>query len=117
MIQNGADPSFKDYNGFSVLHSAAQGGNTSIISKLLSLGLDVDSRDNGGVTLLMTAAVNDKQNAFEILIQNSADPSFKDNNGFSVLHSAAQGGNTCIINKLLQLGLWTLLLRFYKLIF
>ena len=117
LIQNGADPSLKANDGFSVLHCAAQGGNTSIIIKLLSLGLDVDSRNNDGDTPLMRAALNDKQNAFEILIQNGADPSVKDNNGFSVLHSAAQGGNTCIINKLLQLGLWTLLLRFYKLIF
>ena len=63
LIQNGADPSFKDNDGFSLLHCAAEGGNTSIIIKLLSLGLDVDSRNNGGVTPLMTAALNDKQNA------------------------------------------------------
>ena len=92
MIQNGADPSFKDNDGFSLLHWAAQDGNTSLIIKLLSLGLDVDSTNNGGFTPLMTAVLNDKQNAFDILIQNGADPSFKDNNGFSVLHCAAEGG-------------------------
>ena len=106
LIQNGADPSFKSNTGFSVLHCAAQGGNTSIIIKLLSLGLDVDSRKNDGVTpLMMTAFLKDKQNAFDILIQNGADPSLKDNNGFNLLHCAAQGGNTSIMNKLLSLGL------------
>ena len=104
LIQNGADPSLEDIDESSLIHSAAEGGNTSIIIKLLSLGLDVDSRNNDGVTPLMTAAINDKQNAFDILIQNGADPSFKHNNGFSVLHCAAQGGNTSIINKLLSLG-------------
>ena len=57
LIQNGADPSLKDNDGSSLIHSAAEGGNTSIIIKLLSLGLDVDSRNNDGVTPLMTAAI------------------------------------------------------------
>ena len=62
LIQNGADPSLKDNDGSSLIHSAAEGGNTSIIIKLLSPGLDVDSRNNDGVTPLMTAAIGDKQN-------------------------------------------------------
>ena len=49
LIQSGADPSLKDNKEFSLLHCAAEGGNTSIINKLLSLGLDVDSRNNDGV--------------------------------------------------------------------
>ena len=105
LIQNGVDPSLKDNDGSSLIHSAAEGGNTSIIIKLLSLGLDVDSRNNGGLTPLMIVALKDKQNAFHILIQNGADPSFQDNNGFSVLYFPAQGGNTSIKNKLLSLGL------------
>ena len=100
LIQNGADPSLKTKTGSSLLHFAAQGGNTSIISKLLSLGLDVASRSNYGVTPLMTAANFDKQNAFQMLIQNGADPSLKIKNGSSLLHIAAQGGNTSIIEKL-----------------
>ena len=56
VIQSGADPSLKDNKEFSMLHSAAQGGNTPIINKLLSLGVDIDSRDDIGVTPLMTAA-------------------------------------------------------------
>ena len=105
LIQNCADPSLEDIDESSLIHSAAEGGNTSIIIKLLSPGLDVDSRNNDGLTPLMTAAISDKQNAFDVLIQNGADPSFKDNNGFSVLHCAAQGRNTSIVNKLLSLGL------------
>ena len=82
LIQNGADPSLKHNNGFSLLDFAEQGGNTSIINKLLSLGLDVDSRNNAGATPLMVAAYCDKQNAFKMLIQNGADPSLKDKGGF-----------------------------------
>ena len=105
LIQNGADPYLEDNDGSSLIHSAAEGGNTSIIIKLLSLGLDVDSRNDGGLTPLVSAALKDKQNAFDILIQNGAYPSFQDNKGFSMLYCAAQGRSTSIINKLLSLGL------------
>ena len=49
MIQSGADPSLKDNKEFSVLHPAAEGGNTSIINELFLPGLNVDSRDNDSV--------------------------------------------------------------------
>ena len=91
--------------GFSLLHCAAKGENTTIINKLLSLGLHIDSRNNTGVTPLMTAAFCDKQSAFQMLIQNGADPHLKDSDGYSLLHYAAQGGTTFIMNKLLSLGL------------
>ena len=55
LIQNGADPSLKSNDGFSVLQCAAQGGNTSIINKLLSLGLDIKLRDVYGVSPLTRA--------------------------------------------------------------
>ena len=107
MIQSGADPSLEDNKEFSGLHSAAESGNTSIINKLLSLGLVVDSRDDIGVTSLMTVAIGENESAFETyaLIQNGADPSLKDNKEFSVLHSAAEGGKASIINELFLPGL------------
>ena len=106
LIQNSADPFLKDNKDqFSVLHSAAEGGNTSVINKLLSLGLVVDSRDDIGVTSLMTVAIGDKESVFETLIQNGADPSLKDTKEFSVFHSAAEGGKASIINELFLPGL------------
>ena len=106
LIQNGADPFLKDNDGSSLLHHAANGGNTSIIDKLLSLGLDVDSRSSySSSTPLMYAAEWPQQRAFQMLIQNGADPFLKDKDGSSLLHCAAQGGNISIINELLSLGL------------
>ena len=55
LIQNGADPSLKSKDGSSLLHFAAQGGNTSIMNKLISLGLDIDSKDLGGKTPVIMA--------------------------------------------------------------
>ncbi|CAH3014266.1 unnamed protein product [Porites evermanni] len=106
LLQNDGDPSLKANDGFSLVHCALKGGNTSIINELLSRGLEADSRSNDYSTPLMAAAIGDKQNIFQMLIQKGADPSLKANNKeFSMLHSAAQGGNTPIINKLLSLGL------------
>ena len=105
LIQNGADPSLKDYCEENLLHFAARGGDITIINKLLSLGLDINSRSLPGETPLMHAAADGKQSAFETLIQNGADPFLKDNDGSNLLHHAANGGNTSIIDKLLSLGL------------
>ena len=106
LIENGADPSLKADKELSLLHCAVQGGNTSIINKLSSLGLDIDSRSGGfNRTPLMGAAADGKQSDFEMLIQNGADPSLKDVFHNSPLHFAAQGGDVTIINKLLSLGL------------
>ena len=55
LIQKGANASLKDNKGSSLLHRAATGGNTSIINKLLSLGLEIDTRSNDGFTPLMAA--------------------------------------------------------------
>lgn len=105
LIQNGADLTLKDNNGCSLLHKATQGGNTSIVNELLSLGLERDSRNTYGVTPLMAAVCCGKQSTFELLLKHWADASLKDNLGNCLLHWAAQGGDTSIINKMLQLGL------------
>ena len=54
--QNSADPSLKVNHGFSLLHCAVKGGNTSIINEPLSRDLDADSRSNDDFTPLMTVA-------------------------------------------------------------
>ena len=43
LLQNGADPSLKANDRFSLLHCAVKGGNTSIINELLSRDLEADS--------------------------------------------------------------------------
>ena len=72
LIQNGADPSFKDNDGFSVLHCAAQGGNTSIIIKVLSLGLDINLKDVYGVTPLTRAIEKNNFDAVKFLTSKGA---------------------------------------------
>ena len=75
LIQNGADPSLKNNGGFSLLHFAAQGGNTSIINKLLSLGLDVDLKDLYGKTPLIIAIEKNNSDAVKVLLSKSVQKS------------------------------------------
>ena len=75
LIQNGADPSLKDNGGFSLLHFAAQGGNTSIINKLLSLGLDVDLKDLYRKTPLIIAIEKNNSDAVKVLLSKSVQKS------------------------------------------
>ena len=75
LIQNGADPSLNDNGGFSLLHSAAQGGNTSIINKLLSLGLDVDLKDLYGKTPLIIAIEKNNSDAVKFLLSKGVQKS------------------------------------------
>ena len=91
LLQNDGDPSLKANDGFSLVHCALNGGNTSIINELLSRGLEADSRSNDYSTPLMAAAIGDKQNIFHMLIQRGADPSLKASGEFSLLHCAAEG--------------------------
>lgn len=79
LIQKGANASLKDNKGSSLLHRAATGGNTSIINKLLSLGLEIDTRSDNGFTPLMAAALAGKQSAFKMLLRHGANVSLKDN--------------------------------------
>ena len=72
LLQNGADPFLKTNNGSSLLHKAAQGGNTSIINVLLSLGLDIDLEDVYGKTPLIRAKEKSNSDTVKFLISKGA---------------------------------------------
>ena len=72
LIQNGADPSLEDNDGSSLIHSAAEGRSTSIINKLLSLGLDIKLKDVYGVTPLTRAIEKTNFDAVKFLISKGA---------------------------------------------
>ena len=72
-------------------------------NSLFQFSLTIDD----GFTPLMAAALAGKQSAFEMLLRLGANVSLKDNKGVCLLHWAVQGGDTCIINTMLSLGLET----------
>ena len=50
LLKAGADPNFKDSNGFSVLMYAARNGNTRAVKRLLRAGADASMKDDTGKT-------------------------------------------------------------------
>ena len=101
LLQQGADPSLQDHDGWNVLHSASKFGNPEIIELMLSHVPSIDSITKEGVTPLMIAASNDKLQAVKYLLKQGADPSLQDNKGCNVLHCASLGGNTEVIELML----------------
>ena len=59
LLDKGADPCIGDQLGRNSLHAASEGGNVAIITKMLSLGLDVNSKDFAGCTPLKIAKTYD----------------------------------------------------------
>ena len=92
----------KDWN---LLHSAAEGGDVSIIEMTLSRGFDVNSKDSLGRTPLMIAAAKGKKQAVDFLLSKGADPSLKTLTEKKLLHAAVEGGNVAIVETVLSLDI------------
>ncbi|KAL9961098.1 hypothetical protein ACROYT_G029980 [Oculina patagonica] len=75
LLAKGADPSLEDNIGWNSLHSASLGGNTAVIEKILSYGVDIESRTKDGSTPLMVAQRNGKAEAVTYLLSKGAKPS------------------------------------------
>lgn len=103
-LQNGADPSLKDNEGWNLLHCASQGGNPVIIELVVGHVPSIDSENNRGITPLMAAARLGKVQAVKFLLEKGASPSLEDNSGWNSLHWASWGGNTAVIEKILFCG-------------
>ena len=86
---------------WTLLHSAAEGGDMSIIEIILSDGIEVDSKDSFGATPLMIAAAKCKKQAVDFLLSKGADPSLTTNAGRNLLHAAVEGGDVSIVKAML----------------
>ena len=59
----------KDRWGQTMLHVAAERGNTNIVRLLLEKGADINITDDTGTTALMNASGSGRENIVEILLQ------------------------------------------------
>ena len=89
----------KDWN---LLHSAAKGGDVSIIEIILSDGIEVDSKDSFGATPLMICCCKmQKAGSRFPTLSKGADPSLTTNVGRNLLHAAVEGGDVSIVKAML----------------
>ena len=87
---------------WSLLHSAGEGGDVSIIEIILSNGIEVNSKDSFGATPLMIAAAKCKKQAVDFLLSKGADPSLTTNVGRNSLHAAVEGGDVSTVETMLS---------------
>lgn len=94
LLENKADPNFRDKYKNTPLHEAAMRGRLEIIRLLAQYGADINARNRIGCTPLKAAAGNDEVKCAELLLELGADISLglANNRGFgcdgeSVLHN------------------------------
>ncbi|XP_046560884.1 putative ankyrin repeat protein RF_0381 [Haliotis rubra] len=97
----GADLTLLDTFGDSVLHLACEGGNTALVDHLVS-NSDINLKGKMGRTPIMAAALKGHKSVFDLLESKGADLSMLDTFGDSVLHLACEGGNTALVDHLVQ---------------
>ena len=98
MIKRGADPSLTDCKGWNMLHFAAEGGDTDIISLIHTHLPNIESKTNEGETPLMVAASSRNLHAVKWFLEKGATVACEDKTGWNTLHHAAQGGDTDILS-------------------
>ena len=94
----GATVACEDKRGWNMFHSAAEGGDTDIISLIHTHLPNIESKTGEGETPLMVAALAGKLHAVKWFLEKGATVACESNTGWNTLHYAAEGGDTDIIS-------------------
>ena len=76
---------YRDEQGYTALHIAAQKGHTACIGVLLNRGADIESKENQGDTALHIAAQEGHTTCIGVLLDRGADIESKENQGYTAL--------------------------------
>ncbi|XP_046333914.2 serine/threonine-protein phosphatase 6 regulatory ankyrin repeat subunit A-like [Haliotis rufescens] len=99
VLQSISHTKHRDKRGNEIIHLACQGGDTFIVSHLVSSS-NINTRGQNGWTPIMIAAWFGYQSVFDLLVAKQADLSLVNNNGNCLLHLACNGGNKAIVQHL-----------------
>ena len=81
---------------------AIEAGDSTAVSRFLSIGADLNIRDERGWPPLMMASSNGHEEIVRLLIQGGADIQAKDHAGYNSLHWAAFNGHSNVVKLLLE---------------
>lgn len=112
LLDKGADPNTKNYEGMTALLYVVRTGGTrvkdtlghNILLAMLRAGADVNLRHHYGKTPLMYAAESGYDDSARALLDSGADVNLKDDRGRTALMYAAGNGRIKILRSLLPLG-------------
>lgn len=94
--------SFRDVNGDTLLHIAAEYGHTGLMEFLLKRGVDINKKNHEGNTALHLAASNRKRHCVSLLIVKGALLNARNNSGETPLHLSIW--SSIMIEKLIDGG-------------
>ncbi|MCQ2817539.1 MAG: ankyrin repeat domain-containing protein [archaeon] len=105
LIKLGADIEIRNKSGLNVIHSSAQGNQSTILSYYKEIHkIKVDEKDNEGSSPLHFACRHEAISAVNFLILSGADVNALNFKGNSPLHDAVYGNKIPIFRHLLQYG-------------
>ncbi|MBW7992397.1 MAG: hypothetical protein FVQ84_20610 [Planctomycetes bacterium] len=85
LISNGADLSWRDKSGGTVLHTLVKTGTTGAMEAIIEHGVNVNAQNNYGKTALHVTAAHGRKEMAELLVAKGANINIEDNRGFTPL--------------------------------
>lgn len=112
LVEQGADIHARNYYSKTVLHAAAEKGQSDTITYLLDQGVDINARDDAGHSPLFDAVYSERGDAAKVLISRDCDLKVRSTNeGFpdgyredDVFMEAAATGLTDVLQLLVEKG-------------
>ncbi|XP_071095493.1 putative ankyrin repeat protein RF_0381 [Haliotis cracherodii] len=103
LVGQGASMSIMSRAEMSILHVACEGGNVPIVKYVLEQNVtDINSRRRDGSTAAMLAVFRGHGDVFNLLVSKGADLTLLDDKGSTFVDLAIRGGNTEIVEYVLQ---------------
>ncbi|KAJ5710588.1 hypothetical protein N7488_004744 [Penicillium malachiteum] len=102
LLDRGADPNYRDRDGWSAIHWAAEQGHRDVLLLLLERGADIHAVNTSGTSVLHCATNGGCTDIVTDLLQRGADPNKLTCNGWTPLHHASFMGHASVVRTLLQ---------------
>ncbi|XP_074058125.1 uncharacterized protein LOC141499125 [Macrotis lagotis] len=103
LLKHGADPKLADtFNNNTLLHYAAYGQNTAIVSELQQYNCDFEAQNKDGFTPLLLAVKENNKEMVEFFLMNGANVNAVDNNQRTPLHLGCVYGYPDVVTLLVE---------------
>lgn len=98
------DPNYADNRKRTLLHAAARGGCSDLVTRLTQLGAKMDARNSAGDTPLHLAIREGHREVADLLLDGELDPGVAGANGETPLFVALERGHRAIARFLVERG-------------
>ncbi|KAK4553669.1 hypothetical protein LTR86_009167 [Recurvomyces mirabilis] len=103
LLQSGADPNYRNRDGWSAIHWAAEEGYYGVVSLLLKHGANANGISSYGTSPLHCAANGGHIEIVHELLHHGASPLMATVHGWTPLHHAAFMGHSQVVRSLLDI--------------